>query len=339
MDDKRTIDLLKLIVLKYEDEQLHLQAPSDHISLTLLALKLFPSLANEKISLVDVTMREITSKDLYLAAVEQGLVMVHKREQPAEAFAEWYNGCFWKWSKMDRKLHKIDALAPSELTWSHCCVFLTEITLLFFSSENTLLFEIRSNTLTTKSRMSVGRYYFAYVLLNGLLYVLGGCDEAGSTDICERFNPTLNKWTYVCSHPGPGRTGMSACGFLSKFIYLFGGFDGVSYLDHICKYSLEDGMWRSLAVRLPLGTYYLASVQFQGKILVFGGKNVRKSYWLHTDTLLITEGPPLPSDLPLTKFRHTPIITAGKVQIMNLDYRVLELSNNQWSVIYSIEGS
>lgn len=338
MEDRRSLDLLKTILVKYEEEQHPMQAPTDPISLTLQVLRLFPTLANERISLVDMSLREITTREQYISAVDQGVILVQRRELPPEAFAEWCNGCFWRWTKSDRKMHKIDALANSELTYSHYCVFLTENSMLFFSADNTFLFEFRSLNLTPKAKMNVGRYYFAYIFQMGYLYVLGGIDEAGYTDICERFDPVSNKWTYIVSHPGPGRTGMAACGFLNKFIFLFGGFDGISYLDHICKYSAEDGMWRALPVRLPTPTYYMCAVQYQSRLLLYGGKGCKRSYWLHPESLLITEGPSLPSDLSMTKFRLQPVITSGKVLTINLDYKVLEFTGNQWNTIYSVDS-
>lgn len=337
MEDRRSLDLLKSILVKYEDEQRCVQAPAEPISLTLQVLRLFPVLASERISLVDMSQREITSREQYLQAVEQGVVFVQRRELPPEAFAEWCNGCFWRWTKSDRKMHKMDVLANTELTYAHYCVFLTENSMLFFSADHTFLFEVRSLSLIPKAKMSVGRYYFAYLYQVGYLYVLGGCDEAGYTDICERFDPSANKWTYIASHPGPGRTGMAACSFLSKFLFLFGGFDGTSYLDHICKYSLEDGMWRALPVRLPVPTYYMGAVQYQSRLLLYGGKGCKRSYWLHPESLLVTEGPALPSELALTKFRLQPVLTSGKVLTINLDYKVLEFAGGQWTVIYSFD--
>lgn len=337
MEDRRSLDLLKTILVKYEDEHHHLQAPSDSIVLTLQVIRLFPTLTNERVSLVDVSLREITNREQYLSAVDQGTILVQKRDPPPETFAEWCNGCFWRWNKTDRKMRKIDVLANTDLTYSHYCVFLTDNSMLFFSAESTFLFEVRSLSLIPKAKMSVGRYYFAYVFQTGWLYVIGGCDDAGYTDICERYDHVANKWTYIASHPGPGRTGMAACGFLNRFIFVFGGFDGISYLDHIGKYTVEEGLWTSLPVRLPIPTYYLGAVQYQSKLLLYGGKSCRKTYWLHPECLLITEGPNLPGELNLTKFRLQPVISNGKVLTINLDYKVLEFNMSQWSIIYSFE--
>lgn len=85
-------------------------------------------------------------------------------------------------------------------------------------------YDIKRNSWKQKSGMSVIRYGFSAVAMNGKVFAIGGiADTSGTpTSVVEEYDPVLDKW--IVKSPMPtARYLMTACGFENK-IYVFGGF-------------------------------------------------------------------------------------------------------------------
>lgn len=79
------------------------------------------------------------------------------------------------------------------------------------------------------------------VVLNGLVYVIGGESDSLIFDNMECLDPTANKWTMMASMTLP-RCGLGACVF-ENCIYVFGGWVGSEIGNTIEKYDPVSNVW------------------------------------------------------------------------------------------------
>lgn len=49
--------------------------------------------------------------------------------------------------------------------------------------------------------MNLSRCFFGIGVLNGVMYVVGGCDGYQDHSSIEAYNPSSDTWTYVCDMP------------------------------------------------------------------------------------------------------------------------------------------
>jgi hypothetical protein len=96
--------------------------------------------------------------------------------------------------------------------------------------------------------MLIPRQGHAAVYHTPHIYILGGFNDSGYLDECERYVFAENRWEALASLP-------RACNQMSgvvveSSIYALGGWDG-SYLDLVQKLSLESLTWELMQFRLP----------------------------------------------------------------------------------------
>lgn len=90
-----------------------------------------------------------------------------------------------------------------------------------------LSYDPATDTWTTKSPMPTARGAAAAVVANGLLYVIGGCTDAGCggfVGTVEAYDPITDTWTPKASMPTPRRS--FGAGVIGSVIYAVGGLQG-----------------------------------------------------------------------------------------------------------------
>ncbi|CAH8304414.1 unnamed protein product [Eruca vesicaria subsp. sativa] len=100
-------------------------------------------------------------------------------------------------------------------------------------SSSVLIMDSRSNTWREGPSMLVKRKHPHGVVLDGKIYVAGGCKDCsrGSLEWMEVFDPKKQTWEFVS---GPGAE-ICGCDYLSKSagfegkVYIFGGGNGLAY--------------------------------------------------------------------------------------------------------------
>src|SRR5664279_1289704 len=70
--------------------------------------------------------------------------------------------------------------------------------------------------------MPTARADFASAVVDGFIYAAGGYDDVDETNIVERYNPRLNRWT--ASRPLPQPRGGDAGASLDGVFYVAGGY-------------------------------------------------------------------------------------------------------------------
>lgn len=117
---------------------------------------------------------------------------------------------------------------------------------------------------TARSRTAV-----AFSPRNGRFYALGGEATGGNRDIpIEEYDPESNAWTERANLlTGVSNTGAAAVG---KFIYVPGGYDGLSGVTHMQRYNVVTNNV-TLVAPLPAGVYAHAVAARGHHIHVLGG--------------------------------------------------------------------
>ncbi len=109
------------------------------------------------------------------------------------------------------------------------------------------------------------------VELFGELYVPGGRLENGQvTAVVEAYSPTQDAWRPVASLPRPLAGGLTISD--GAFLYVFGGWDGETFLDTAFKYDPSADSWRPLPA-MPQGQAFTTGGELTGKLAVVGGEN------------------------------------------------------------------
>ena len=119
---------------------------------------------------------------------------------------------------------------------------------------------------TPRSRPSL-----AYATTNGKFYLLGGEASGGSRDIpIEEYDPATNVWMDKSNLlTGVSNSGAAA---LEQYIYVPGGYDGVSHITALQRYDTQDNVVTTMAP-MPGGNSAHAVVLHQSKIYVLGGSD------------------------------------------------------------------
>ena len=107
--------------------------------------------------------------------------------------------------------------------------------------------------------------------LFGEIYVAGGRQADGQpTATVEAYSPTQDAWRPIASLPHPVSGALTLSD--GAFLYLFGGFDGESFIDEAFVYDPASDGWRPLPP-MPTARASTAGGNLTGKLLVVGGKN------------------------------------------------------------------
>jgi N-acetylneuraminic acid mutarotase len=103
------------------------------------------------------------------------------------------------------------------------------------------------------------------------LYLPGGrLADGQATAITEAYSPTQDAWRPIASLPQPLAGGLTLSD--GAFIYVFGGWDGESYLDTAFKYDPSADSWRPLS-SMPQALAFAAGGTLTGNLAIVGGKN------------------------------------------------------------------
>ena len=121
--------------------------------------------------------------------------------------------------------------------------------------------------------MNQMRKEHAAVIADYSVYVMGGYDGVQNVflNCCEVYNVKKDEWRFFASM-NISKCAFSATVVNNRFIYTFGGYDGQNRLDAIERYSIIDGDWLLLKIKLKLPLSNCACFCPEpDKVVVFGG--------------------------------------------------------------------
>jgi N-acetylneuraminic acid mutarotase len=112
----------------------------------------------------------------------------------------------------------------------------------------------------------------AAVVLNGLIYVIGGFEEVGNvpTNAVHVYDPATGRWRDAAPLPAP-RGGHAAVALAGK-IHVFGGGNSTSTIADHSVYDPVTDSWNA-AAKLPRAEGSPAAVVFRGRIYSIGGRS------------------------------------------------------------------
>ncbi|XP_076803089.1 kelch domain-containing protein 8A-like [Clavelina lepadiformis] len=150
--------------------------------------------------------------------------------------------------------------------------------------------------------MSVPRVYTSVTFCNGLLYVIGGCDEMGQpVNTLEAYDPTENSWTKLKGLPTK-RAAPIVAALDGKIIAIGGVGPTQAPVDAVEVYYTAENKWKRLApVSEPL--MGMASFLKDNTIHIFGGMAMDSNPRDHFKCLVISSSgsekwqafPPMPT--------------------------------------------
>jgi len=119
--------------------------------------------------------------------------------------------------------------------------------------------------------MPTPRYYGAAVVVDNIIYVIGGLESESLTGkVVEAYDPVANKWTTKASLP-EGRFNMPATACNGK-IYIFGGVNTkLKIMDTVDVYDIATNTWTAGIAKLPKPAAGVAAVNYADMIFLFGG--------------------------------------------------------------------
>lgn len=111
----------------------------------------------------------------------------------------------------------------------------------------------------------------AYAVLNGSLYIVGGCNNGACntpTDAVQVYHPVSDSWTSAANYPQSIK--FASCGAIDGKLYCAGGIQGGGAIGNSYVYDPSSNSWSPIAsMFLPLGeSFYTAA---NGMLLVSGG--------------------------------------------------------------------
>lgn len=105
----------------------------------------------------------------------------------------------------------------------------------------------------------------------GEIYVPGGRAASGQpTDVVEVYSPTNEAWKTVRPLPQPIAGGLTLSD--GAFLYLFGGWNGETYLDTVYQYDPATNNWRPLPA-MDHARAFASGALVTGQLYVVGGTN------------------------------------------------------------------
>ena len=133
------------------------------------------------------------------------------------------------------------------------------------------------------------RVYTSVCVCNGLIYVIGGCDEMGQpVSTNEVYDPKENTWTKLKSMPTK-----RAAPIVSAFDDLIVAIGGVGMtqapVDAVELYLISENKWKKLA---PLSEALMGMTHFtkDNKVFVFGGMAIDSNPRDHFKCLVVAKG-------------------------------------------------
>ncbi len=135
-------------------------------------------------------------------------------------------------------------------------------------------YDVVSNTWTTLASKPGPVTDIEAAVAGGLIYVPGGRLASGAiTNTLAVYDPEANLWSQ--RSPIPAALSGYALATLEGKLYLFGGWDGVHYVDTVYSYDPQSDEWRTLSA-LPLARGFASAAAAAGRIYVIGGTDGSK---------------------------------------------------------------
>ncbi|RID60732.1 hypothetical protein BRARA_F03862 [Brassica rapa] len=130
--------------------------------------------------------------------------------------------------------------------------------------------DCRSDTWRMAPPMRVARNYPTASVLDGKIYVAGGCEDCDSLNCIEVFDPNTQSWESVASHGRCERLAYKSVGIEGKF-HLLGGASHVAY-------NYRDGRWDSMGTEMDMGRPWVSYCVIKN-ILVYYHEKDREFKW------------------------------------------------------------
>lgn len=123
----------------------------------------------------------------------------------------------------------------------------------------------------SKASMPTPRTFGATVVVDGIIYTIGGIDSASRTStVMESYDPAVNTWARKADLPY-GRWGLAAAAYGGK-IYTFGGADmTLRVTNTVAMYDIASNTWTANIATLPQAATGITAVTYGDKIYLFGG--------------------------------------------------------------------
>lgn len=116
--------------------------------------------------------------------------------------------------------------------------------------------------------MHAKRLGVGVVVVNRLLYAVGGFNGTERLASVERYHPENNAWSFV----PPMTCGRSGAGVaaINQYIYVVGGFDGTRQLSSVERFDTENQVWEHVAP-IKIARSALSLTSLDGKLYAIGG--------------------------------------------------------------------
>ena len=158
----------------------------------------------------------------------------------------------------------------------------------------------------------------ALVMLDGMLYVVGGGRTVGATQLVEQFDPVTNRWAKMASMPTP-RPGLGAVA-LQGLLYAMGGYDVEGHCDNYAvveAFNPRTNTWTSKAPMLTARRNFGIAV-VNGLVYTIGGmvsgtcsaSNVVEVYDPATDSWSVR------TPMPVAKATAAAVAVDGKIYLI-----------------------
>jgi hypothetical protein len=126
-----------------------------------------------------------------------------------------------------------------------------------------------------RKSMRQTRWDHAICVSKGFIYALGGADREENYRLnkkCERYDISLDSWMEIASFTTEA-SDFSVCNFNDKYLYKFGGWNSVSYINIIERYDIEFDQWTIINPPLkPMLGGFPECIQInERQIYIFGG--------------------------------------------------------------------
>ncbi len=208
------------------------------------------------------------------------------------------------------------------------------------SSDRLEVYDVNDNTWSVKASLPTERSRLATVILDDLLYAMGG---SGDSNRLDRYDPDSNAWTQR-KNSGNSHIGAVAEAYRGK-IYLIGGTGSDGRI--VEEYNPDSDEW-TLKQNSPSRRYDAASAVFNGKIYVIGGgeddAEDRITAYDVEDDKWISSLTPMPKKLrkiTATLINNKIIIAGGEDQNGNESDGVYEYDPvaNTWRTLRSLPSA
>ena len=190
--------------------------------------------------------------------------------------------------------------------------------------------------------LSAPRVYTSVVACNGLLYVIGGCDEMGQpVNTNEAYDPKSNTWTKL--KPMPTKRAAPIIASFDDVIVAIGGVgETQAPVDAVELYSVGSNKWKRLA---PLSEALMGMANFSkdNKVYVFGGMAADSNPRDHFKCLVMASGggekwqafPPMPTPRYAAQafYRNSKVyVLGGRSGKIPVDaFEVFDFDSRVWS--------